>query len=142
MSKESNRPLNMREESLCPCKSKKMYAECCQPFHLGRKRPETAEKLMRSRYSAFFFRLSEYLFATTHPDKRGQGLLRELEDSIHHTDWQFLTIVSTSKGQKEDKQGKVRFIAKYYWDGEEQELEEHSRFKKFKGAWKYFDEKG
>ncbi len=97
---------------------------------------------MRSRYSAFFFRLAEYLYETHHPDTREKNLLQELERTIHHTDWKFLTVVSTSKGGEDDKRGKVEFIAKYYWDGQEQEIHEHSRFKRFKGAWKYLDDRG
>lgn len=42
---------------------------------------------MRSRYSVFFFRLPDYLVETTHPDTRSENLQRELEDTIHHTDW-------------------------------------------------------
>lgn len=89
-----------RHLSLCPCKSKKSYQDCCLPFHQNKALPKTAEALMRSRYSAFFFRLVDYLIETTHPDNRSQNLKRELEDTIHHTDWKFLTIVSISKGKK------------------------------------------
>lgn len=131
-----------RHVSLCPCKSKKSYQDCCLPFHQNKALPKTAEALMRSRYSAFFFRLPDYLVETTHPDTRSPDLRRSLEDTIHHTDWKFLTIVSTSKGQNEDKRGKVEFIADYYWDGEVQQLHEHSRFRRFKGIWKYYDDKG
>jgi len=56
--------------------------------------------------------------------------------------WKFLTIVSKSKGQKEDDRGKVEFIADYFWDGEVQQLHQHSRFRRFKGNWKYYDDKG
>ena len=59
-----------RDVSLCPCKSRLPYAGCCQPFHHGKAKPETAEQLMRSRYSAYFFRLVDYLVETTHPDTR------------------------------------------------------------------------
>ncbi|MDB4407301.1 YchJ family metal-binding protein [bacterium] len=38
-------------------------------------------------------------------------------------------MVSKSKGQKEDNRGKVEFIADYFWDGEVQQLHEHSRFR-------------
>ncbi|MDA7935044.1 YchJ family metal-binding protein, partial [Akkermansiaceae bacterium] len=131
-----------RHISLCPCKSKKAYQDCCLPFHQNKALPKTAEALMRSRYSAFFFRLSDYLVETTHPDSRSEKLQRELEETIHHTDWKFLTIVSTSKGQEEDKRGKVEFIADYYWDGEVQQLHEHSRFRRHQGNWKYYDDKG
>ena len=57
-----------REESLCPCKSRLSYALCCLPFHQGKAKPETAEQLMRSRYSAYFFRLVDYLVVS-----RGQS---------------------------------------------------------------------
>ena len=130
-----------REESLCPCKSRLKYAECCMPFHHGKARPETAEALMRSRYSAYFFRLVDYLVDTTHPDTREPGLQRELECTIHEVNWSFLTILNTSKGGKDDKVGKVEFVATYFLDGRPHELHERSRFKRYKGAWKYLDGK-
>ena len=131
-----------REESLCPCKSRESYAECCMPYHYGRAKPETAEQLMRSRFSAYFFRLTDYLVATTHPDKRQPDLKAKLEETIHESNWQFLTILSTSKGTKDDKVGKVEFVADYFFQNEPQKLHERSRFKRFKGAWKYLDAKG
>ena len=131
-----------REESLCPCKSRLSYASCCLPFHHGKAKPETAEQLMRSRYSAYFFRLADYLVETTHPDTRDPGLMRELEKTLHQVNWSFLTIVAASKGGKNDKQGKVEFIADYFVDGEPYQLHERSRFKRHKGAWKYLDDKG
>ena len=131
-----------REESLCPCKSRESYAKCCMPYHYGRAAPETAEQLMRSRYSAYFFRLTAYLVATTHPDKREPDLKAKLEETIHEVNWQFLTIVSSSKGTKDDKVGKVEFIADYFVAEEPQKLHERSRFKRYKGRWKYLDAKG
>jgi SEC-C motif-containing protein len=130
-----------REESLCPCKSRLSYATCCMPFHHGNAKPETAEQLMRSRFSAYFFRLVDYLVETTHPSTRTPGLKRDLEKTIHQVNWRFLKILNTSKGGKADKTGKVEFIADYFVDGEPHELHEHSRFKRFKGAWKYLDGK-
>ncbi|MDB4657818.1 YchJ family metal-binding protein [Verrucomicrobiales bacterium] len=130
-----------RDVSLCPCKSRLPYAGCCQPFHHGTARPETAEQLMRSRYSAYFFRLVDYLVETTHPDTREPQLKMELESIIHQANWSFLTILSTTRGEKEDKRGKVEFSAKYYVDGEQYELHENSRFKRYKGMWKYLDGK-
>lgn len=97
---------------------------------------------MRSRYSAFFFRLVDYLIETTHPDTREPGLRKDLEDHVHYYNWSGLTIIQTSKGQQEDKRGKVEFVAECYLNGDRQELHEHSRFKRFKGAWRYLDGKG
>jgi len=130
-----------REESLCPCKSNVSYKSCCMPFHYGREKVETAEQLMRSRYSAYFFRLVDYLVDTTHPDTKGPNLREEIQETIYDVNWSYLTILSSSKGGKGDKVGKVEFVATYYLNGEKYELEERSRFKRFKGRWKYLDGK-
>lgn len=131
-----------REASLCPCKSGKSYGVCCRPFHVGQAKPQTAEQLMRSRYSAYFFRRLDYLVETTHPDTRSKNLKRELEASMAELKWSFLTILQTSKGGLADKTGKVEFVAQYFLKGKPFELREHSRFKRHKGAWKYLDDKG
>ncbi len=141
MSEDAERIPREREESLCPCKSKLKYAECCLPFHYGRANPETAEQLMRSRYSAYFFRRVDYLVQTTHPRTRSKTLATDLESTIHEVNWSYLTIVDVSKGTPEDKTGKVEFIADYYVDGEKHQLHERSRFRRFKGLWKYLDGK-
>ena len=112
------------------------------PFHYGTAKPETAVQLMRSRYSAYFFRLVDYLVSTTHPDTREPNLKAQLEDSIHQANWRFLTILGSSKGGKDDKTGKVEFVAEYFIGSELHELHERSRFKRHKGAWKYLDAKG
>ena len=83
------------------------------PFHYGRAKPDTAEQLMRSRFSAYFFRLTDYLVSSTHPDTRKPGLQREMEETIHEINWRFLTIVGVSKGGKDDKVGKVEFVAEF-----------------------------
>ncbi len=136
------KPPRERDVSLCPCKSRATYADCCRPFHLGKATPKTAVQLMRSRYSAYFFRLTDYLVSTTHPHTREPGLKFELEESINDIKWRFLTILGTSKGGPDDKVGKVEFVADYFWKNEALELHECSRFKRYKGVWKYLDGKG
>ena len=136
------KPAGPRQQSLCPCKSRESYAACCEPFHLGRAKPATAEQLMRSRYSAYFFRLVDYLVATTHPDTREPDLKAHLEETIHLANWRFLTILGTSKGGPDDKVGKVEFVAEYFEDDQPYQLHERSRFKRYKGAWKYLDGNG
>ena len=141
MSEDSEWIPRVREESLCPCKSRLSYAECCMPFHHGKAKPKTAEQLMRSRYSAYFFRKVDYLVETTHPRTKQPGLKEELEKTIDQINWSFLTILDVSKGGEGDKTGKVEFVAKYFVEGEAYELHELSRFRRHKGAWKYLDGK-
>tara|TARA_Y100000385_G_scaffold131381_1_gene136690 strand:+ start:82 stop:423 length:342 start_codon:yes stop_codon:yes gene_type:complete len=111
------------------------------PFHHGKAKPTSAEQLMRSRFSAYFFRRVEYLVDTTHPDTRSKNLKKDLEDTIDQVNWSYLSIVDVVHGGKDDKTGKVEFVADYYVNGELHQLKERSRFRKFKGAWKYLDGK-
>ncbi|MFD2255589.1 YchJ family protein [Luteolibacter algae] len=142
MSDEIEKIPREREAGLCPCKSREIYAECCMPFHYGRDKPTTALQLMRARYSAYFFRNADFLVSSMHPASRWPGMKEELETHLHEADWSFLTILGTSKGGPADKTGKVEFIAEYFSDNERSELHEKSRFKRFKGQWKYLDDKG
>lgn len=48
----------------CPC-GQGLYAECCQPLHVGQQCAKHAEQLMRSRYSAFALQQIDYLLSTT-----------------------------------------------------------------------------
>lgn len=126
----------------CPCGTDKTYGDCCRPYHTGKAKPATAEALMRSRYSAYFFRLTDYLYATTHPKHRDAEMRAELEATIDDSLWRNLTILSTTRGGPEDKKGKVEFIAQYHHNGNFRDLHEHSRFRKVRGDWKYCDGKG
>lgn len=139
---EEDRPLRVRLRSDCPCGSGKSYNDCCRDYHIGKANPQTAEQLMRSRYSAFFFRLADYLVSSQHPDTRERDLKQQLEAMLHTVMWRSLTILSTSKGGSEDKKGKVKFVAQYHENGELHEMTEHSRFRRHKGVWKYYDGKG
>ena len=134
---ESESPERTRAESLCPCKSMDSYYICCMPLHRHKAKAKTAEELMRSRYAAYFFRLTDYLVETTHPDTREPELIKELNKTIHDINWYFLTVDQVVKGGKNDKNGKVEFTARCYIDGEAQELHERARFKRYKGDWKY-----
>ncbi len=142
MDMEDEPMLKIRSRTDCPCGSEEIYHDCCRPYHIGKASPATAELLMRSRYSAFFFRLVDYLVSSTHPDVREKNLREALDEVVHDMLWRSLHIVSKSKGTAEDKKGKVEFIAQYHCDDEFRELHENSRFRKYKGQWKYVDEKG
>ena len=54
----------------CYCGSGNSFSDCCEPFVKGIKNAPTAEKLMRSRYSAYASQEADYLFATTHISTR------------------------------------------------------------------------
>ncbi len=111
------------------------------PYHHSKAKAKTAEQLMRSRYSAYYHRRADYLVETTHPDTREPNLAKKIKQGLHDVSWQGLTVIQSSKGGLEDKTGKVEFVARYRLDGEMHEMHEVSRFRRYKGQWKYLDGK-
>lgn len=58
------------EECNCPCGTGLLYKHCCQPFHVKDKIPDTPLDVLRSRYTAFCWRMIPYVMETTHPTCR------------------------------------------------------------------------
>ena len=124
-------------QELCPCGSKKAERYCCR-IYLSGKKPETAEKLMRSRYTAFYRGNVDYLIATLDPAKRQPEDRAELTKSIGKTKWLGLTVLDTQQGKKNDSSGIVEFEA-VFQSSELGQLHERSRFIKSNGEWFYVD---
>lgn len=118
-------------ENLCPCCSGKLYEECCQPFHSEEKFAPTAEKLMRSRFSAFAIPNSEYLWKTTLPSKRKFHDKNDLESWGKENTWTKLEIIQSSEREVEFK---AYFTDKF---GKENIHHEFSTFKKVDKKWYY-----
>ena len=122
----------------CPCGSRKKYQYCCEKYLFAKAFPETAEQLMKSRYTAFCKGNIDYLIATLHPDKRTNKDRKELSKTINNTTWLNLTILNTSQGKKNDKIGYVEFVAAFKIT-EIQQLHEKSKFIKTDGKWFYLE---
>lgn len=125
----------------CPCGSSKAYAECCEQFHTGKQLPAIALELMRSRYTAYYYRLVEYLVETTHKDKLKSSYRKQLKATIDQVTWTKLEILKTSLGEEEHKSGRVAFTAHYQEGGQAKSMTEDSRFRKYLGRWYYYDGK-
>lgn len=123
---------------LCPCDSKKQYQYCCGMYLTGKKNPDTAVKLMRSRYTAFCRGDIDYLIATLDPDRRTESDRTELAKSIDNTQWLGLTILDTHQGKKKDAIGYVEFEA-IYQINQPGQLHERSKFIKIQGKWFYVE---
>ena len=77
------------------------YQDCCQPYHdafyneeVGGIKAETAERLMRSRYSAFVLVKPEYIVKTTLPAQQTLLDVTAIESWAKGTDWAGLEIVA------------------------------------------------
>jgi len=123
----------------CPCTSKKPYDRCCGPFHSGAAAPETAELLMRSRFSAYALGKVDYLIATRPEAKRAEENRDELRSYCQAVQCVGLKIVGKEKGGKDDDTGVVTFHASIQANGRRTLHIETSTFAKEHGKWVYVD---
>ncbi|MEE8588889.1 MAG: YchJ family metal-binding protein, partial [Sulfurimonadaceae bacterium] len=79
---------------VCPCGSDKEYAHCCEPLHLGLKKAQTPEELMRSRYSAFAIGEAEYLLKTSLAKHHGADELDQLKAQMGQVEWLKLEVLA------------------------------------------------
>ena len=129
----------MKNEELCPCNSGKTYGECCGPILDGLKKAETAEALMRARYSAY---VTEHIqFLKTSATAAVQAEFDEQASTAwsRAARWHGMEIIRTEKGQPGDKTGVVEFRALYTANGEFCNHHEVSQFVKEDGGWKFAD---
>ena len=115
----------------CPCGGAS-YAQCCEPYHRGAL-PETAEKLMRARYSAYALSLPEFVHATWYP--RTRPGLAELKADMGGK-WLGLEV---RRHVPAGEAATVEFVARYKIEGRAQRLHEVSRFVHEEGRWYYVD---
>jgi SEC-C motif-containing protein len=116
----------------CFCGLPTPYDDCCGRFHRGDAKAPTAERLMRSRFSAFRVGDEAYLLRTWHPSTRPPRI--GLDAAVR---WERLEILQTSGGGFLDADGTVRFRAHYVERGRTGFQEEHSRFVVEDGDWLY-----
>ena len=118
----------------CPCGSGAPYEACCQVFVSGAATAPTAEKLMRSRYSAFVRQETQYLLDSWHPQTRPSRVRLDAGQK-----WIGLAIKSTEAGGEADSAGVVEFVARFKVAGKGHRLHERSRFEQIDGRWYYLD---
>lgn len=116
----------------CPCGSIQSPDSCCQPFILGKAFPDTAEQLMRSRYTAFTQENEAYLLQSWHPDTRPKNI-----EFDQNSKWLGLKIISVAKGSQADNEGWVEFVARYKISGKAYRLKELSYFIRCSDKWVY-----
>lgn len=119
----------------CPCCSNLSFDQCCQPFLLGQRNPDTAQALMRSRFTAYRLANIDYIEKTMQKaaldgfhakqakawaDKIRWGQLR-----VNHTS--AVIDGTTSVGFEAD------FIVEHYYE----QIKEVSLFELIQGIWYY-----
>lgn len=124
-------------DQTCPCGSAQ-YSECCQPLHLGNAKAQTAEQLMRSRYSAFAKHEIDYIVKTTAIGQQHALDVKAIADWSKANQWLKLEVVQAN--EKIDKNhAQVEFKAHYKDAKQTQIHHEVSYFVKHNEAWYFLD---
>lgn len=99
--------------NICPCQihpslpnpNPLSYQDCCAPYHdaidnrideSNGIKADSAERLMRTRYSAFVKVLPDYIVKTTVPNQQHLLDVKAIEDWAKDTDWAGLEIINHS----------------------------------------------
>jgi len=88
----------------CPCGSVFPYTDCCGLLIRGSTAADTAEDLMRSRYTAHVVEEWDYLVQTRHPDERKD--LRDLaiaNKGLNGKNWRFWILKKAVGGMKKGR---------------------------------------
>ena len=115
----------------CPCLSGDTFENCCGPLLDGGTAP-TAERLMRSRFTAFARGDTAHLLRTWYPSTRPGEL--DLDDGIR---WTRLEVLETTKGGPFDRDGVVLFEAFFREGGVAGSMCERSSFVREGREWFY-----
>ncbi|PRB11444.1 MULTISPECIES: YchJ family protein [Microbacterium] len=121
------------DDQRCPCGSGDVLGGCCGPLIAGSPAP-TAERLMRSRYTAFSLGDTAYLRASWHGSTRPPVV--DLEPGLR---WRRLLIIDRVAGGPFDREGVVEFEAFWQQGDERGSLRERSRFVREGRRWLYLD---
>ena len=127
-----------KRSSACPCKSGSTFGACCEPFLRGAEAP-TAEKLMRSRFTAYAVGAASYILDTLHPDHADRSLSTEvflaaLKRETSAVRFLDLTVEATTE---DGHRATVTFTAKIMKQAVDRSFRECSEFARTDRGWRY-----
>jgi len=123
----------MADDERCPCGSGSTFGACCGPIVRGERPAPTAERLMRSRFTAFATRDEGHLLRSWHESTRPPSVT-----FVPLQEWTRLEVLATIAGELLDQEGEVEFRAHYTRRGKAGVLHELSRFvRDDTGRWVY-----
>jgi SEC-C motif-containing protein len=123
----------------CPCGLDTPFESCCEPVIDGSRMAQTAEELMRARYTAYVKTNVDFIIQTIAQNKQEAQDKDSIRKWSEQSQWQKLEVLNVEKGGPDDREGYVEFIAHYLADGERNAHHEIAHFKKEGDRW-YFDD--
>jgi SEC-C motif-containing protein len=129
------------EKSFCPCGKTVSYLACCGRFIVDHQLPETAEELMRSRYTAYTLAEIDYIQATMALVAAEDFDPLSAKTWAKSVKWKRLKVLRHDFDIATPNVAYVEFIAHYIHAGRAEQLREYSEFKKINGRWFYTGQK-
>lgn len=126
--------------SNCPCGSGVDLAECCQPVISGELKAQSAEKLIRARYTAHTLGEMDFILATHHPSTRNDIDEAATERWARESTWLGFDIIKADEEDDASTSSRIEFMARYR-DGARRRHTHHERavFEKYHGQWYFRD---
>lgn len=113
---------------LCFCGSNIDFSSCCLPYINKEVPAPTPEQLMRSRFSAYAFGHSQYIYDTYAKSSQTAQSVKDIDDWSKSCVWIALKIHPTADNLNKTTEQFVEFSAFYITDSTLYELREKSRF--------------
>ena len=127
--------------NLCPCGSHEHYDNCCGQYIEGKMPAPTAEKVMRSRYTAYTLDNMEYIQLTM----SGKALVTfkqtHKQDKPTPVKWHPLHVIESHIDKTDAKHAFVTFFTSYALNNRIHTIYECSEFINEGGQWYYIDGK-
>lgn len=92
-----------QEKGFCNCGSMNLFSNCCKPLIEGIVKSNSAEQLMRSRFTAYSISAIDYLIKTTHPSLRKFQDRADVEAWANENKWLELEIINSTETTVEFK---------------------------------------
>lgn len=125
----------------CPCGLDSPYTDCCGRLIRGGGYADTAEDLMRARYTAFVMEEWKFLVNTLCAGERSGKTPEDFKKGLEGLKWHGLEIHGTQGGGIGDDEGEVEFVARYSQKGEDKSIHERAVFFRERGRWVYSEER-
>ena len=135
----------------CPCGSNITFKQCCFLLITEEIKAASPEQLMRSRYSAYATKSTDYIYQTYADSSKAHQSISDISEWAQETKWLRLIIHSVSKDTLvnnddciNDQNGEynyptVSFSAYYRHQGKYYLMKETSRFIIENSQWRYLD---
>ena len=120
---------------MCPCGSGEPFSNCCEPVIKGERESQTAEELMRARYSAFATGAIDFIVATTHSSTRPEVSIADITEWSQTSTWRGLQIIETR--DIDDDKTFLSFEAQFTQRGQDVSHRELSHFEREDGKWRF-----